>query len=290
MGEVTVRPLVSGDVAAAQEVSYQAMRRAGEVYGWQLPELDDRGRLHGQRRISHCLEHDPAGCFVADLDGAAVGISLATRRGPLWFLSLLTVRSDLQAQGIGRRLLAASLLTFDTAGVICASDDPKALRRYHGAGFRLVPTFEAEGALDRSRLPSINGVTQKALEDGRDFVEDIAQLQRGAPHGPDLDFLVDTGGTLYCTDQLDGRGYLINRESGPVLVGATTEAAAARLLWTGLAEASGDKLEVRWFTHRQAWAVDVVLAAGLPMQPRGTLCLRGEVGPMWPYIPSGGLG
>ncbi|MHB8295795.1 MAG: GNAT family N-acetyltransferase [Acidimicrobiales bacterium] len=290
MDEVKIRAMALGDVAQAQETSYEALREAGRAYGWKMPELDEAARERGRRRIAHVLEHDPGGAFVAEAGDRVIGVALATRRGPLWFLALLAVATADQATGVGRRLLARAMTTLDGAGLICASDDPKALRRYRVAGFDLVPCYEARGALDRSLLPAVDEVRPASYEDDRDLVEAVATLQRGAPHGPDLEVFAERGYSLFVTSTAGGRGYAVCADHGPVVVGATSGEAAAALLWTGLAEATAAEVEVGWLSHDQQWALDVALAARLSLRPTGSRCCRGPVGPMAPYIPSGGLG
>ncbi len=38
---------------------------------------------------------------------------------------------------------------------------------------------------------------------------------------------------------------------------------------------------------RQGWAMDVVLTAGLELVVGGAVCVRGELGPLRPYLPNG---
>jgi hypothetical protein len=47
------------------------------------------------------------------------------------------------------------------------------------------------------------------------------------------------------------------------------------------------KTSVDFLDAQQDWAIDVVLEAGLKLVPAGAICVRGDVGPMRPYIPSG---
>jgi predicted N-acetyltransferase YhbS len=291
--DIEIRSLRDGDVAAAQLTAYHALRNAGLAYGWETPELDDAVRERGQRRIRHAARHDPDGAFVADRGGEVVGVSLATRRGPLWFLSLLAVATDVQSQGVGRRLLDASLTTFDKVGMLCASSDPKALRRYRRAGFDLVPAYVARGTVDRSLLPSSNGVREGAFDDDRDFVEAIASAQRGAPHGADLDFFAQSGSRLFVADSRRGRGYVVTGTHGVSVLGATSPEAAAAVLWTALAEAAeaAKPVELAWLSRDQQWAIDVALDARLSVRPGGSRCVREReshrLGPMSPYLPSG---
>lgn len=278
------------DVDAAHEVSYESLREAGTRYGWHMPEQDDASRERGHQRIRQCLEHDPDGAFVADRAGEVVGVALATRRGPLWFLSLLAVQTASQAQGIGRELLSASMRTLDGVGLICASDDPKALRRYRRAGFDLSPCFEATGSLRRAGAPAVHGVREAAYDEARELVEGVAREQRGAGHGPELDLYARRGHRLFVADGPAGRGYCVARDTGPVVLGATTAEAATALLWTALLEAREEEVEVGWLTDAQQWALDVALGAGLKLRPTGTLCRRGCPGPLSPFIPSGAFG
>ena len=287
---VKVRPLTEEDVPAAQQVAHGALRDAGQRYGWTTPEQDEVSRAAGERRIRHCLAHDPDGAFVAELAGDVVGVGLATVRGGQWFLSLLAVSTQLQGRGAGRQLLGATMATLQGPGVICASDDPKALRRYRSAGFDLQPVYEAKGSLDRSRLQCVTGVREGSYGSDLDLVERVATELRGAPHGPDMSFYAKEGLALLVTDTPAGRGYAVCREVGPAVVGATTEEAARGLLWTALANTTAGEVTVGWVSARQQWALDVLLEAHLPLRPRGSRCLRGELGPMVPYVPNGALG
>ena len=182
---VVVRPMVEDDVVAAQAMAYETMRQAGIAYAMPVPEATPESRARGQARARHGIEHDPETSLVAVQDGRVVGVALAERRGPLWFLALLAVESSAQSRGIGRRLVDAAMVTFGEAGLICASDDPKALRRYRLAGFDLLPCLEAKGPLDRSLIP-VTGVREGSFEDDRELVESVATSLRGAPYGVDL--------------------------------------------------------------------------------------------------------
>ena len=104
------------------------------------PELVDRMRS----RIRHLLATDPDGSLVATHDGEVVGLAQAFVRDDLWVLSLFAVAPALQALGIGRELLDAALAySGGRRGIILASRDPKAMRRYdvdrRARGFDRVP-------------------------------------------------------------------------------------------------------------------------------------------------------
>jgi hypothetical protein len=44
---------------------------------------------------------------------------------------------------------------------------------------------------------------------------------------------------------------------------------------------------VDFLTAGQDWAVEICLEARLALSPEGPLFVRGEVGPLAPYVPSG---
>jgi hypothetical protein len=91
-------------------------------------------------------------------------------------------------------------------------------------------------------------------------------------------------------DDASGRGFCVIGPRGLACLGATTPAVAQRLLWAALAETSGDDGTVDWLTAEQQWAVDVVLAARLPLLPGPSVCVRSSTGPLAPYLPSGAYG
>jgi hypothetical protein len=84
-----------------------------------------------------------------------------------------------------------------------------------------------------------------------------------------------------------GRGYAVVRKGSPALLAATAPETASELLWACLAEGFDELVEVPWITGDQNWAVPVVLEAGLSLSPAGPICVRGDLGPLTPYLPSG---
>ncbi len=240
------------------------------------------------RRAKHFLQHDPDGCWVADRDGEVVGVALSLRRDKLWGLSSFFVRPDQQGAGIGTALLDAAL-TYSQGclrGIIISTGDPRAARRYRLAGFTLHPTIRASGTVDRRALPVVDGVREGSPGD-RDLCDSVDRQLRGAAHGADHEFLGSEFGLLVC-DTLTGSGYSYVDDAGsPVVLAATTRKIAQRLLWSALARSpEGAQVHIDFLSAAQEWAVDVALAAGLPLRPEGYLCLR-HMRPPAPYIPSG---
>lgn len=291
--DVVVRPLRPGDEEAARAVAHAALSgvaarldRDPESY----PE-DDASRDRARLRISRCRETDPGGAWAAERDGEVVGVGLALRRGPLWFLSLLAVADGLQGAGVGARLMAGCLGTYDGArgGLITVSRDPRAMRRYQLAGFQLEPALEATGAVDRSALPADLGVRDGDVARAQDLVCEVARGRRGADHGGDVEVMIGAGAHLLVAEDGRDRGFALIRPHSVLLLGATSDRLARRLLWAALAEGT-EAREVQWLTARQQWALDVTLAARMSLRAGGSVAVRGEVGPLSPYLPSGAWG
>jgi hypothetical protein len=100
--------------------------------------------------------------------------------------------------------------------------------------------------------------------------------------------LMDEGNRLLL---LEDQAYAVARDDRIVTLGAHDEPAAALVLRTMLAEAPpGETVEINWLTAAQQWAIDVVIAAGVELQPYGPVMVRGMPGPPHPYIPSGSYG
>jgi hypothetical protein len=113
----------------------------------------------------------------------------------------------------------------------------------------------------------------------------VDRAVRGAAHGADLDALGAAGCELLAYPD---RGYIAHRAGAVKLLAATDDEAAAALLRTALARMpTGGAAEVEWITARQGWAVDVAVATRLELQPSSAVFVRGDVGPLAPYLPSG---
>jgi GNAT superfamily N-acetyltransferase len=284
MPAVVIRPMRGEDVPAADLVAFdalwQSMPRPGET-------TDQRAR-RGRSRVGHLLRTDPGGAWVAESsDGRVVGVAMALLRDGLWGLSLLAVEPGLQNNGIGRRLLDAALGYADGArgAIILSSTDPKAMRRYACAGFALRPTVAAAGVVERSALPARHPEIRAAGGDELALTEAASRAVRGATHAHDLPLPLADGAALLV---LGERGFVVHRAGGVRLLAACDEEAAQALLWAALAASPpGATVQVDFISAGQDWAVAVVLEAGLALSPDGPLFVRGKVGPLRPYIPSG---
>jgi GNAT superfamily N-acetyltransferase len=241
-----------------------------------------------KQRYLHFLEHDPEGAWVAVGGDGVAGVALALVREGVWVLSLFAVAEEYRNRGSGKKLLDRALLYAEgcRGAMIASSTNPAAMRRYALAGFSLQPTLMAGGKVRRESLPAglkIREGTEADLE----LAAEVDRLVRGAPHGQDLEFMLRTGSRLLVAEGAKGSGYAVVWEGSPGLLAATTPETATDLLWSCLAESDGSRVEVQWITSAQNWAVRVALEAGLSLSPAGPICVRGALGPLTPYLPSG---
>ncbi len=242
-----------------------------------------------RRQADHILATAPGCSFVAELGGRVTGAAQALRRESLWCLSLLAVDPSAQSAGAGRALLAAALgcAAPGDAGMIVASNDHRALRLYGLAGFAPHPTMEADGEVDRSALPRPDPRVRDAGEEDLERLEQVSRELRGAAHTQELRFALAEGTRLLA---LGDSGYVAGGDDGVWLLAARDEDDAATLLWHALAAmpaGAPGRPPIRWITGGQRWAVEVALRAGLRLRSYGALCVRGEPGPLRPYLPSG---
>jgi GNAT superfamily N-acetyltransferase len=288
MGDrVLIRQMTAADAQGVYRTSSEALPATDEerqqVMSRSAEEVERR-----KGRYRHFLEHDQRGAWVA-VDGDRVaGVALALVREGVWVLSLFAVDEEYRNVGVGRRLLDRALgYAKGTRGAMIASSrHPAAMRRYALAGFTLLPTLMAGGKVRRESLPA--GLkAREGTEADLELAAGVDRLVRGATHGRDLVFMLRTGQRLLVADGPAGYGYAIVWEGSPALLAATTPETAIDLLWSCLAQSGGSPVEVHWITGSQNWAVPVTLKAGLSLSPAGPICVRGELGPLTPYLPSG---
>ena len=212
MDRVVIRPMRCDDVAGADLVGFEAlwaaMPRAGET-------LEQRAR-RGQSRLTHLLETDPGGAWVAE-----------TANQMIW------------------------------------------------------PTAKVDRAAVPARPPDIRAARAEEVA----LTEPVSRAVRGASHAPDLGLPLADGGELLV---LGERGFVLHRGGTVRLLAARDEEAARALLWAALgASPPGATVQVDFLSAGQDWAIEVVLDAGLALSPDGPMFVRGDVGPLRPYIPSG---
>lgn len=277
----SLRPMGLDDVGAAYGVARRALKLDAHARPAQRARQDER--WHG--RLTHLLGTDAAGCWVAEWQGRVIGAALGLVREDVWGLSLLVVDPVHQRRRTGGELLRRALAhARGTSGqVIISSSDPRALRLYAGAGFGLRPALAAHGpvrgAESAGERPAIEDVPNAHLEE----LGDISRAVRGGTHAPDLHEMYRTGARVL---RAGDRGFVVHGGGQVLLLAARDEQAARALLWAALRSAGEGAAAVSWMAA-QDWAVEVALGARLTLKLHGAVCVRGQLGPMWPYLPSG---
>ncbi|WP_157734868.1 GNAT family N-acetyltransferase [Pseudofrankia inefficax] len=242
-------------------------------------------------RTEHLLATDPGGCWVADDGAGLAGFAVSFRRESNWLLATFVVRGDLQGAGLGRRLLDAALAhgAGCERGMLSASADVKAFRRYRAAGFSLHPQLSFTGRVDRAALPAGLPPVREGTAADLDLLDDLDRRRRGAAHGPDHAVLASHC-RLIVLDRAAGTGYAYLNDVGEVvLLCATDEGTATALLWEAAASSEPDAdYEIAHVTTANEWAIDVGLAVRLAPATEGYLALRGLAPPV-PYLHNGAL-
>ena len=285
--DATIRPMCPEDAAAAAAAAHVAL---AELYPEDLtPEQDAMRAAAGTARATHLQQTDPGGCWVAEIDGKIVGTALGLIREGVWGFSLFGLLPAFQGQGIGSALYAPALEYGAGApgGIILSSSHPAAMRRYaRSPGYRLLPAMTLAGAWDPRRVPTDLRCRPGDLDDDRTTLDTASRHVRGASHAVDLPVLLARGRAALLV--IEGEGFAVARDGSPALLAATNEAAAEDLLWGALASGPrGGTVSFDFVTAENQWAMRVGLEAGLALSPDGPVYVRGEVGPMAPYLPSG---
>ena len=281
--------MTSEDLGAVESLSadafYEVDRRT-YARGWPEPERRPAARRPvWMARTGRFLASDPDGCWVARDDSGVLGFATSMVRERLWVLATFAVRPDAEGRGVGRAIFDRALAygAGCDLGMLSASEDPAALRRYHLAGFRLHAQMLFQGEVDRSAIPAVRGLRDGSAED-REWMDDLDRDLRGGPHAGDHESLAEMAGLVVAEDR---SGYAYASPAASYAVAARDEGTATRLLWECLARGEGT-FEVPHVTAANPWAVDVAMAARLSMWTRGHLAVRGMAPPA-PYVHNGAL-
>jgi GNAT superfamily N-acetyltransferase len=253
---------------------------------WPDPQLRPPERAaHWTRRVRHLVTTDPGGCWVAERDDELLGIVVSFVREKMWLLASYAVVPEAQGLGLGRALLQPALDHGRGClrGMFNASSDPRALRRYHAAGFTLHPQMFLRGTPDRTRIPVVEHVREGTAGD-IDLMDSVDRQTRGAAHGRDHELLISQFRLVVCeTSSAHGYAYV---DDGVVLLAATDRRTGSMLMWEAIA--SGDEVLVGHITPENSWAVDVGMDARLELHQEGYLALR-RMSPPKPYLAHGAL-
>jgi len=288
------RPMAPADVTSVAQLQSDAGTDLMSRLGLSSEATPSEGSASRERDlISRFVTLDGPGCWVAESGtGDLVGCSIGIRRDAFFGLCSLFVRPGLQTHGVGRRLLDLALDygTPAPVGMIMASPDFRAIRRYAMAGFDLHPAVQVEGLVDKRSVPAVGNVRDGDLSD-LDLVDAVDRRVMNRSRAADAEFLLSDGGRLAVVDQARSRGFAVFRDGAPAVDGypmflaATDEPTAARLLWYVFGESTRPVLAWHW-TRQQSWAVKVANVARLRVTPTGPLFLRGLSEPHGPWLPS----
>jgi GNAT superfamily N-acetyltransferase len=287
--------MIEADVPGAVEAFDSGFLAMRARYGLPVTGNSIRDERWRQERTRHFLQTDPGGSWVAEDEGAIIGMSQSFVREGYWMLSQLGTVPGRQGRGVGRELLRLAVAHGDprSPGTIQSSRDPKAMALYTSFGFALHPVVAGFGALrpgSVERPPAVVCFERSQVTDLElSVVTAVDRKVRGSARTVDVVAMLAQPGTrlLLHADQ----GYAVAKDERLVTLGARTEESAALVLRAMLAEApAGDAVEVNWITASQQWAVRVLVEAGVELQPYGPVMVRGMEGPPCPYIPSGGYG
>ena len=285
--DVTIRPLLAADVPAAAAAARTALE---QLYPEEVAPEEQANRVAGsETRVGHLQQTDPGGCWVAEVDGRVVGCAIGLIREDVWGFSLFALLPELQGQGIGTRLYEPALEYGAGArgGIILSTKHPAAMRRYaRSAGYRLNPTVYFSGAWKPGRAPATLRCRPGDLAADAPTIEAASRHVRGASHMRDLAVLL--GRPRMKLLVVEDEGFACVHDGSPVLLAARTEAAAVDLLWGSFKSGEpGATVSFDFVTGANQWAVRPGLEAGLTLGLDGPVFVRGEIGPMAPYLPNG---
>jgi GNAT superfamily N-acetyltransferase len=278
-----------GDVPHAERVTAVGFHELDtRMYRRSWPDPELRPPEHAARwtaRVEHLVTTDPGGCWVAEQDDRLLGIAVSFVREKMWLLASYAVVPDAQGLGLGKALLAPALDYGRGClrAMLNASSDPRAVRRYHDAGFVLYPQMFLRGRPDRSQIPVVEKVREGTAGD-IDLMNSVDRQTRGAAHGADHEVLMRDF-RLVVSESSTAQGYAYV-DRGVVLLAATDRRTASRLAWEAIA--SSDQVTIGHVTAENGWAVDVGLAARLELYQEGYLALR-NMRPPAPYLSHGSL-
>ncbi len=292
---VTLRPMADTDVPGAVEAFDSGFLAMRARFGLPITGNSIQDEQRRQDRTRHFLATDPGGSWVADDDGAIIGMSQSFVREDYWMLSQLGTVPGVQGRGLGRELLRLALSHGDPSspGTIQCSRDPKAMALYSSFGFNLHPVVAAWGHLRPGAVARPDNVERVEADDVAEshlaIVTAIDRQVRGSARTIDIASMLSQPGNRLL---LHGdRAYAVAKDERIVTLGAQDEESASLVLRTMLAEApDGETIEVNWLTSAQQWAIRALTQAGIELRPSGPVMVRGMNGPPSPYIPSGGYG
>lgn len=162
------------------------------------------------------------------------------------------------------------------------------MRRYAlTPGYRLLPAVDPRGAPDARAAPDALRCRPGDVVADAQTIEAASPHVRGASH-PARPADAPRRARPQPAGDRRREGFACVRSGTPAPLAARNEAAAEDLLWGAITSGPpGGSVSIDFATAENQWAIRVGLAAGLTITPKGTLFVRGEVGRLAPYLPSG---
>jgi GNAT superfamily N-acetyltransferase len=221
----TLRPASTDDLPACAAIWRDALN--DYLVRLNVPaipnELAPILRLH-----RHVHATDPDRFWIAERDGRPIGFVSAAERGRVWFLSMLFVRPDEQARGVGRALLDRILPDAASGSVLAtATDSAQPISNALYSGYGMVPRMPLLGFIGyvtnpetleplppgitaHSVDPAVGDGTESATAAGvQPTLDDLDREVVGFAHPADHRFLRADGrqAFVYRTENGDPAGY-----------------------------------------------------------------------------------
>lgn len=255
---VTYRDMVPHDVGPALTVMRLSEGQVSRTYPGPTSDSDLGNRQ--LRLLEQLLLVPGTAAHVATSGDQIVGMSVALRQENLWGLSTLFVAPGHQGKGIGSTLMKYAMQSAEDARyrLIISSADPRAMRTYLSAGFRLNPAMGATGSIDPSALPATRHVTVGEAAD-MDVVAKVDSRLRGGSRASIGNLLIKEGARLLVARHKNAHGFVIHLHGAPLfcgtplILGADTQLLAEELFVAFLRETHGKTVNLFFLTHRQQW-------------------------------------
>ena len=222
------------------------------------------------------LRMQPDGCFVAEVDGQAVGTTVTCVFGSIAWLAMVLVEESLRGRGIGKTLVGHALSYLDQQGVTSIRLDATALGR---------SLYERMGFAPQYSLVRYGGTLQPALtcqwetkarSARQDDLGAIVELDCAVTHTPRAKFLsqllADFPGSARIIEQHGTvRGYATARPGSTALqIGpCIASAEAGQYLLSDICHSHAGAI-VYWDAP-ESHASAAALAADFGLQPQRTL-------------------
>lgn len=129
-----------------------------------------------RQELAAFLEHDPRGCFIAELDGQQVGTCIATPYQDFGFVGELIVMEDQRGRGTGRALLEHAIRYLHQRGAQTVFLDGvlAAIPLYERLGFqRVCRSWRMAGVIQGEAHVNVRAM-------GREDLEVVAKLDQTA--------------------------------------------------------------------------------------------------------------